>query len=122
VTKTLDLSPQTVNIVVRAGDVRSFRLRTSNADLWDALTNEGAGGTWLSHVRKKESSELVAFELELIEEADALFVVIPTETSSVFAGSSARLWLGVYDIQGLISGAPVTLVEGEFRIKRDVTR
>jgi hypothetical protein len=121
--ETIDLTPLEKHIVVRSGDVRSFRLVPSSPELWAGLTNDGAGGTWLAQVRSKESSADVAVTLGLVEEADSLVVIIPESTADVWGDSSRSVWKGKWDVQGMIGGTePVTIASGDFTIERDVSR
>lgn len=121
--ETVKLTPLEKNIVVRSGDVRGFRLTPSSVDLWNALTNDGAGGTWLAQVRTTESSDEVAVTLDTVEDAGSLVVVIPETTANVWGTSTSRIWRGVYDVQGMIGGdEPLTICEGKFTIERDVSR
>lgn len=117
--ETIRLTPLEKNLVVRSGDVRSFRLVPESPELWASLQ----GGPWLAQVRKKESSDEVAVELITVEETDSLGVIIPKTTSDVWGESTLTTWRGVYDVQGHVSGTePVTIAEGTFTIERDVSR
>lgn len=112
----LDLQPATLNVAYYRGDIRPITINVTE----DGVALDVSGDEFIAQLRRDEDGDLVAeLEIDDTDAATGVLIVQPAD-ADVDALSGTYKW----DLRRTPAAAtkPVTLIEGTYKVARDVSR
>jgi hypothetical protein len=112
----LDLQPATLNVAYYRGDIRPITINVTE----NGVALDVSADAFIAQLRRDEDGELVT-ELEIDDtDADTGVLIVQPAEADVDDLSGTYKW----DLRRTVNGAtkPVTLVEGTYKVARDVSR